>query len=86
MSKVNHWNYIRTKLKTQFESMGITYCEKCGTRNGLTFAHRLKRRFITDDTELMTVALLCLRCHQEVEQLPHQQMFEQITEVIENRL
>ena len=60
---VRQWSKTRAKLKKRFAEMGITFCEKCGTTFNLSFAHRLKRRFITNEAELMTVALLCIPCH-----------------------
>ena len=83
--KTKQWNNTRRQLKKEFEQKGITFCEVCGSNFGLSFAHRQKRRFITEDTELKTVALLCIPCHQSIEQLPHSEMFKQITEIIEQR-
>jgi hypothetical protein len=77
------WDRARAKLKKQFFEKGITYCEQCGDHFNLSFAHRLKRRFITTDTELMTVALLCIPCHQKIEVNPD--MFQIITNIIHNR-
>lgn len=83
--KTNRWNYVRQQLKTEFTRKGIYFCEICGTTEALSMAHRLKRRFITDDQELRTVAILCLRDHEIIEKLPHQEMFDRITEIIQNR-
>lgn len=83
--KTKQWNRIRAKVKKDFESKGITRCEKCGSDFGLSFAHRAKRRFIKDEQELSTVALLCIPCHQVIEAKTHEQMFSEITQIIEQR-
>lgn len=51
----------------------------------LGFAHRLKRRFITDDEELKVVALLCVSCHDRIEHKSHAEMYEIVTEIVEKR-
>lgn len=63
--------------------MGITRCEVCGTDNYLSFAHRLKRRDITTDEELRTVALLCITDHERIEYGGN--MFDDINEIINRR-
>ena len=63
----------------------------CGRTNYLSFAHRLKRRFITTDEELEIVALLCMDnpdgkgCHNKLEHGPKDVMFSTITE-LHNRI
>src|SRR5215207_2360480 len=85
--KVSDWTRIRKKVKTQFEKRGITRCQMCGRADYLSFAHRLKRRFITTDEELAIVALLCMDnpeargCHNKLEHGPKQVMFETITKL-----
>jgi preprotein translocase subunit SecA len=79
------WAKARAKLKIQFERMGITACEICSSTFALSFAHRLKRRFITTEDELMTVALLCQKHHEEIEHSGHENMFDRITKIIEQR-
>jgi hypothetical protein len=83
--RTKDWNNARRKLKVMFESLGITRCEKCHSDFALGFAHRLKRRFITDREELMTVALLCNDCHSEIEYSGHENMYRDITAIIESR-
>lgn len=84
--KTRAWDYARKQLKKQFEVMGITQCERCGSGFNLSFAHRMKRRFITTDAELMTVALLCVNpCHTTIEHLGHDAMYQAVTEIINNR-
>ncbi len=51
----------------------------------LSFSHRKKRRFITDDAELKTVALLCIPCHTKIEHKPHEEMYEIVTDIINKR-
>lgn len=83
--KSRHWDHIRSQIKREFFEQGITRCEQCGTGYNLSFAHRYKRRFITDDAELKMVALLCIPCHQTIETSGHQQMFTTITQIIDKR-
>ena len=83
--RVKLWNKIRAKLKVEFERMGLTTCEVCGGTFGLSFAHRYKRRFIHDEEELATVALLCQRHHEELEHSGHEKMLEGITAIIARR-
>jgi hypothetical protein len=79
------WQLTRRRLKKQFERAGITQCEICNTGNYLSFAHRLKRRFITTQRELEKVALLCVPCHEKIEFSGHENMFAEITRIIESR-
>lgn len=83
--KTAAWDRVRAKLKKQFFDLGIVRCEQCGTDSFLSFAHRLKRRFITDEAELMTVALLCVPCHQVIEHSGHESMYEAVSRIIDNR-
>jgi hypothetical protein len=90
--KVSQWTNARRKLKKQFERMGITSREMCGRTDALSFAHRMKRRYITTKEELETVALLCMDfvdrrgCHNKLEHGPREVMYERITEIINNRI
>lgn len=83
--KVSTWTNARRKLKKEFERRGQTRCELCNAAFPLSFAHRYKRRFITTDAEIMTVALLCIPCHQKIEVSGHEQMFKSINQIIEAR-
>lgn len=72
MGKITKLNKkANRRLKKQFQEAGITYCEKCGSMFGLTFAHRHKRLWYRSCPEKLwdmnEVALLCLKCHQEIE-------------------
>ncbi len=82
-SKANKKN--NAELKQIFTKLGIDFCEICGCRFGLTWAHSRKRRFITTDEMMKHVALLCLPHHQEIERLPSLAMFQKVTEIIEKR-
>jgi hypothetical protein len=79
------WETARRKLKVKFERMGVTRCEVCNAAFPLGFAHRLKRRFIKTDDELLTVALLCNPCHERIEFSGHDNMYQRISEIIEQR-
>lgn len=82
------WNTkIRPQLKKRFEELGITACQVCGQTSFLSFAHRLKMRFITSEEELAMAALLCTMkrdgsagCHQDIEGKPN--MYDFITSLI----
>lgn len=54
-----------------FIEKGITYCEKCGSDFGLSFAHFHKRIWYRSQPEKLwdfnQVLLLCLRCHEKIE-------------------
>lgn len=85
------WDRIRAEIKIEFERRGIVFCEMCGRTSSLSFAHRYKRRFITDEDELRMVALLCMDdadqkgCHNKLEHAGHEVMFDKITEIIATR-
>ena len=87
--KAKLWLKVRKEIIADFERRGITSCELrwdgCWVNNGLTLAHRMKRRKIQDEKELSTVANLCIICHNKVEILPYEEMFQIITEIINNR-
>lgn len=91
LSKTKEWDRVRKQLKIEFERRDIVRCERCSGSFGLSFAHRLKRRFITTDEELRTVALLCQQCHYWAEYGDrdnpgtHERMYEIITEIIDGR-
>lgn len=82
--KVDAWAKVRAEIKAEFAEMGVTRCEVCGTDGFLGFAHRYKRRHITDDAELRVVALLCVTCHEKVEYGGN--MFEDVNAIIERRI
>ncbi len=81
--KAKVWNRVRAQLKIEFEKMGVTRCEVCNAAYPLGFAHRLKRRHITDETELRVVALLCNPDHEKIEYGGN--MYEDINAIIANR-
>jgi len=59
------------KLKELYQEKGIDYCEICGSRFGLTFAHRHKRVWYYRKPELLwdfnQTLVLCLKCHMILE-------------------
>ena len=85
------WTRIRKILKYEFEQAGITSCELCGSTFALSFAHRVKRRFITTEDEMRVCALLCQECHNwteygtKDEPGTHERMKRIIDEIIERR-
>ena len=81
--RVKQWNALRPKLKAKFAAMNVTSCEVCGSTFALSFAHRVKRRFIHTDAELATVALLCAEHHHAIEYGGN--MYTRINEIIESR-
>jgi hypothetical protein len=83
--KTRKWDDVRRELKVEFEKMGVTRCEICGIGEWLSFAHRMKRRYIHTADELRFVALLCIPCHEKWEHAGHQANYDKITEIVENR-
>lgn len=83
------WDKVKRELKPQFERAGITTCElrrkQCTGNYFLTWAHRVKRRFITTDAELSTVVLACVNCHLEIEIMSHAAMKREVDSVIARR-
>lgn len=79
------WDRTRAKLKIVFAEMGVTRCEKCNSGWNLRFSHRRKRRFITTEDELRTVALLCEKCDTDLEYGGHERLYTEITKIIEQR-
>lgn len=83
------WEQAKRELKPRFQRAGITTCELhlkgCWHDNGLTFAHRVKRRFITTPEELRTVCVACLSCHQTIEKMSHDAMKLHVMAAIEGR-
>ena len=84
-NKTRAWNRTRAQLKKEFAEKGISRCEQCCNGNWLSFAHRMKRRKITEPEELKTVALLCIPCHHQIEVLPANEMFDEIDLIISGR-
>lgn len=81
--KTRAWDAVRRKLKERFLKMNVTRCEQCNAAYPLGFAHRYKRRHITDQTELETCALLCNPCHERIEYGGN--MYAEISQIIEKR-
>lgn len=68
--------------------MGITTCEArfvdCWIDDGLGFMHRFKRRKIEGD-EIRVVALGCNSCHDIIEGLSPEGMYQAVTRLIRKR-
>jgi hypothetical protein len=83
------WINARPKLKAKFLRAGITSCEArwvgCWRMRGLTFAHSLKRRHITDSAQMNEVALLCVICHNRTELKGEAKMYVEIRGLIATR-
>ena len=80
-------NAIANKiLIDRYRKSGIDYCESCGSREWLTFAHRQKRRHYSSIVELVEpseVILLCLKEHEKIEKDPEltRQLFEKLRNI-----
>jgi CO dehydrogenase/acetyl-CoA synthase beta subunit len=83
--RTEKWNRVKNKLKAKFEAAGIMRCELCYGTFGLAFAHSKKRRFIQTDEDWEEVALLCQPCHEKIEFSGHDNMYEAIRNIIDNR-
>lgn len=89
--KQKEWDKARAKIKLDFIKKGITSCEVCHSTFNLSFAHAVKRRFISKTAtvgsayHLETVALLCHTHHDMYENLPHEAMMNKIMVIIQNR-
>jgi translation initiation factor 2 gamma subunit (eIF-2gamma) len=79
------WRREWPGLKRELERAGITRCERCGSDYFLTPAHSLKRRHITNRTEMREVALLCAPCHSTLELLGEAKMRPAILAIIADR-
>lgn len=96
-SHSEQWHRIKKEVLADFDRLGITRCEECGSMINLSLAHRMKRRRIYQlrdpeliEQELHIVALLCMSgtskgCHDKVERMSHEQMFDAITQIILKR-
>lgn len=81
-SRSRDWLREWPSLKRELERAGITRCERCGSDYFLTPAHSLKRRHITDRTQMREVAILCAPCHLELELQGEAKMYPAIRELI----
>lgn len=89
MGSTQQWDNERRKLKKYFEeTLGITVCELrlpgCSYNNYLSFAHSKKRREIHGE-EIREVVLACINCHTVIERMSHDEMYEIVRLIIENR-
>lgn len=87
-SKTRQWDNKRATLKTKFFRRGIIYCELnyegCYRDNFLGFAHARKRHYLKDG-ELGDVILACNHCHDVLERMTPEAMFEAVYTIIQNR-
>lgn len=72
IGKIGKINILANRyIKSMFLSLGICFCEVCGTDYMLTFAHRHKRVWYRSCPELLHhithVLLLCAKCHAAIE-------------------
>jgi hypothetical protein len=79
------WRREWPSLKAELERAGIVRCERCGSDYFLTPAHSLKRRHITDRTQMREVALLCRTCHEFYELQGEAKMHPAILAIIARR-
>ncbi|MDQ3802954.1 MAG: hypothetical protein M3416_03760 [Acidobacteriota bacterium] len=82
------WSSERRRLKERFYRRGIIYCELryegCYRDNFLGFAHARKRRKLRDG-ELGQVILACSHCHDLIERLSPDEMYDVVMSTIERR-
>jgi hypothetical protein len=87
--KTRAWERVRRALKVEFTAMGIQTCELrfpgCLFDDNLSFAHRMKRRFITTDEEMRVVILCCVPCHTTIELQSHATMRNVVDKTIAGR-
>ena len=87
--RLKAWDRVRRQLKVEFEKRGIMTCELglpgCQFDNNLSFAHRMKRRYITTEQELRVVILACVPCHSTIELQSHATMKNIVDNVIASR-
>lgn len=82
------WEKVRAQLKIRFERAGITTCELgyegCLYNNFLTFAHKDKRRYLSEE-ELWDVCLACVSCHDKIERMPRLEMRKIVEGIMKGR-
>lgn len=90
--KTKAWEKGRSDLKAIFRDNGVTSCEgnfvkNCRKTNFLTFAHKDKRRNLTDEEiiDKDSVALLCQPCHEYIERMPHLKMRAIVEKIVKER-
>ncbi len=82
--RTKQWVRIRNELKKRFAAVDLTRCEVCGSRFGLGFAHRKRRRYC-DEAELHICALACSTCHDDIDGHGPDHMYETVNNIIYNR-
>lgn len=83
------WGYFRPLLKILFKGVGINSCElkldNCTGQMYPTFAHSLRRRFISTVDEMQTVILACINCHTKLDSLELDETESIVTNIIKRR-
>lgn len=83
------WGYFRPLLKILFRGVGIESCElrwdNCTGWMYPTFAHSLRRRFISTTDEMQAVILACINCHTELDRLELDETEFIVNEIIKRR-
>jgi hypothetical protein len=87
--KVKAWAEARKRLKAEFEAAGVVTCELqwpgCWNDTALSFAHSLRRRYITSEEQLSEVLLACTHCHEKLDRLSHEETASIVREIIQRR-
>lgn len=100
-SKPTYWDRVRKEIRPKFAAAGLlNICElhwpQCiGAKLRLTFAHSLRRRkidkFKNDGNEAMyelkmrRVIRACVKCHEQLDSLEHDETERIVEETIKNR-
>lgn len=87
--KTKDWSNLRKVLYEELAEKGITSCElqyeNCTGRVFPSLAHSKKRRFIESDLEMREVIFACVGCHEKIEYLPKEEMYEIVIGIIKSR-
>jgi len=65
--KVKEWQKAKKRLIKIYKDKGITYCEACGGKWGLSFHHLDKRSSGKAKNTFKDTRLLCIKCHDKAE-------------------
>ncbi len=87
--KSRNWIVVRRRLSVEFAALGVTSCELryegCQGARMLGFAHGRKRRHLKGDELETLVILACNPCHDKIEYLGPERMFEIVASTIQRR-
>ena len=78
-----HRAWDRELKRHLFETLGIEWCESCGTSYGLTVMHSMKRRFIQTKEDYFQAAVVCLREHQSYDEGVGENVHERMKEFVD---